>query len=77
MDERRIASFIEYVCRPLVEDIRQILEQLKSLNVGLTSKDVRWVCTLLGCWHLVGELIRGGTYIAVAWIVCQTLRSQW
>ena len=77
MNAQRIATFIEYVLRPLSEDWRLILEQLKSLNIGLTQDTIKQTCFALGCWHLLGELLRAGSYIAVTWIICQTLLALW
>ena len=77
MDATRIAAFTEYVLRPLSEDWRLILEQVKSLNIGLTQETIKQTCFALGLWHLVGETIRASCYIIVTWIVCQTILSVW
>ena len=73
--DTRVAAFVEYVARPLVEDIRLILEQLKSLNIGITDALIKDAVLGLGCWHLLGELIRAGTYLGVTWCICQTVRA--
>ena len=73
--DTRVAAFIEYVARPLTEDIRLILEQLKSLNLGITDQAIKDAVIGLGRWHLVGELIRAGTYIIVTWLICLTVRA--
>ena len=39
--DTRLAAFVEYVARPLTEDIRLILEQLKSLNLGITDQAIK------------------------------------
>ena len=77
MIEQRIAAFVEYVLRPLSEDWRLILEQLKSMNVGLTPRLIKQTCLVLGCWHLIGELVRAASYIAVTWLICQTVQAIW
>ena len=73
MNETRIAAFVEYVLRPLSEDWRIIIEQLKQLNVGITQDTVNRICFALGMWHLAGELIRAFCYIFITWIICQTV----
>ena len=77
MDEARIAAFTEYVLRPLSEDWRLILEQVKSLNIGLTQETIKETCFALGLWHLAGEVIRAACYITVTLIVCQTIVQVW
>ena len=74
MDETRIAAFCEYVLRPLSEDWRLILEQLKSLNIGITQDTIKETCFALGLWHLTGEIIRAITYILITIVICQTIR---
>lgn len=71
--DQRLAAFIEYVGRPLVEDCRKILEELSTLNIGLTRDMVREMCFALACWHIIGELIRACTYIGVAYLICRTV----
>lgn len=77
LDDNRIRAFIEYVARPLVEDVRLILDQLKSLKIGLTQDTIKQTCYALGLWHLAGEVIRAICYITITWIVCQTVLSVW
>ena len=77
MNEQRIAAFVEYVLRPLSEDWRVILEQLKSLNIGITQDTVRRTALTLGLWHLIGESIRAISYIMVTWVICQTIQVIW
>lgn len=74
MNETRVAAFVEYVLRPLSEDWRKILEELRSLNIGITQDTVRRVVIALGIWHLLGELIRAACYITIFWMACQTVR---
>ena len=77
LDIARVSAFVEYVVRPLSEDWRLILEQVKSLNIGLTQETIKETCFALGLWHLVGEVIRAVCYITITWIVCQTIVQVW
>ena len=73
MSLERWGAFLEYVIRPMSEDWRQILDQLKSLNIGITQQTVKEVTFALGLWHLGGEVLRAVTYIVVVWMVCQAV----
>lgn len=75
MDETRIAAFTEYVLRPLSEDWRLILEQLKSLNIGITQETIKETCFALGLWHLIGEIIRAVTYVVITIVICRTIQT--
>lgn len=75
--DTRIAAFVEYVGRPLLEDFRKCLEELRTLDLGLTQQTVKEVIFALGLWHLMGEVLRGLTLIAITWIICQTLLQLW
>ena len=77
MTPERVGAFIEYVMRPLTEDVRLILEQVKSLDIGITQDTIKQTCFALGLWHLVGEVIRAACYIIITWIVCQTIQLLW
>lgn len=72
MNEQRLAAFVEYVLRPLSEDWRLILDQVKSLNIGLTQRTIKDTAFALGLWHLGGECIRAVSYIVVTYLVCHT-----
>ena len=74
MDETRIAAFCEYVLRPLSEDWRLIIEQLKSLNIGITQETIKETTFALGLWHLTGEIIRAITYVLITIVICQTIQ---
>ena len=74
MDEARIQSFVEYVLRPLSEDWRLILEKLATLNIGITQQTIKQVCLTIGVWHLGCEVIRAVCYVAVTWVICQTIK---
>lgn len=75
--DTRVAAFTEYVLRPMTADILQILEQLRSLNIGLTQDTIKQLTLTLGLWHLLGELIRACSYLAVTWIICQSILELW
>ena len=77
MNLERIGAFLEYVMRPMVEDWRAILEQLKSLNIGITQQTVKEVTFALGLWHLTGEVVRAVTYIVVVMLVCNAVVHVW
>lgn len=72
---RQAAAFVEYVARPLTEDWRIILEELRQLNIGLTQQMMKDVTVALGLYHLLTEIVRGLTYIAVTWIICQIVKD--
>ena len=69
----RIGAFVEYVARPLAEDICLILEKAKELNLPITEDLVKKVGTGLAVSHFVGEIIRAITYIIITGIICQTV----
>ena len=77
MNPERIGAFLEYVMRPMAEDWRAILDQLKSLNIGITQQTVKEVTFALGLWHLTGELLRAVTYIVVVMLVCNAVVHVW
>ena len=73
MNLERWGAFLEHVIRPMSEDWKQILSELRSLNIGLTQQTVKEVTFALGLWHLTGEVIRAATYVVVVWMVCQAV----
>ena len=77
LNEERVGAFVEYVLRPLSEDWRAILDQLKSLNIGITQQTVKEVTFALGLWHLAGEVVRAVTYIVVVMLVCNAVVHVW
>ena len=72
LSPERWGAFAEYVARPLLEDLRVVLEHLKALSPPLTEPLIRQVGLGLLLAHLAGEFFRAVTYIAITWIVCQT-----
>ena len=77
LNEERVGAFVEYVLRPLSEDWRAILDQVKSLNIGITQQTVKEVTFALGLWHLAGEVLRAVTYIVVVMLVCNAVVHVW
>lgn len=71
----RVAAFVEHVLRPLSKDWKQILDQLKALNIGIDARTLKTVAMGLALWHLCGEVIRALCYVTVVWIVCQTVKA--
>ena len=71
----RISAFTEYVLRPLSNDWREILDQLKSLNIGITQETIKDTCFALGLWHLTGEIIRAVTYVIITITICRTIQT--
>jgi len=73
LSTERIGAFIEYVARPLTEDIRVILERAQQLNLPITEKVLFRVGGGLALAHLAGEIVRAITYIVITGIVCRTV----
>ena len=73
MNLERWGAFLEHVIRPMSEDWKQILSELRNLNIGLTQQTVKDVTFAIGLWHLTGEVIRAATYVVVVWMVCQAV----
>ena len=69
MDSRVLGAFIEYVLRPITQDIRGILDRLQELNLIITERTIRRVTIGLGILYLGRELIRFITYLGVTWIL--------
>ena len=70
----RVAVFTEYVVRPMSEDWRLILEKIQELHLPITPDLIQRTAVALGLWHVIGEIIRAVSYIAVTLIICQTVR---
>ena len=75
--DARLAAFVEYVCRPMVEDIRLILDQCKSLNVTVTPKVAKDIIVWLGIWHLAVEGMRMLTYVLVTGLIVEGVVRVW
>ena len=65
----RLGAFCEYILRPLIDDIRQIIYQLKESGLTLSEETIRRSILLLGRYHLLGECIRAVCYVVVTLIV--------
>ena len=72
MTPERIGAFVEYILRPICEDIRVVCEKLKELNLPLSEETVRRTVILHGRYHLIGELIRAVCYLSISALVCLT-----
>ena len=72
MTPERMGAFVEYILRPICEDVRLICEKLKELNLPLDEEDIRRTVILLGRYHLLGEYLRAMCYVTVTAIVCWT-----
>ena len=77
MLDTRIAAFVEYVARPLVADIRGIVDEFKTLNVAVSEAMLLKIAIALGLWHITGEVIRALCYVAITWIICGTFIQVW
>ena len=75
--DTRVAAFTEYVLRPMTEDIRIIIEQVKELDFPITPGLIQSTAMALGLWHLAGEIIRALSYLGITWIICQTVQVVW
>ena len=69
----KIQAFLEYVIRPLTDDIRQILEKLKELNLPISEKLITDTLNSLIYTHITTEIIRWITYVTITSIVCYTV----
>lgn len=75
MDPKQIAAFIEYCARPLMGDVREILEKLEKSKILVHRKDIQVGIATLIVMHLGIEFIRAATYITIAILVCRTVAS--
>lgn len=73
MTPERIGSIVEFLVRPLVEDIRVILEKLKELNFPLSERVVKDTVDTCIFGIVITELLRALTYLAITVIVCVTV----
>ena len=73
MEVERIGAFVEYVCRPMVADLREILAKAEGV---ISKDDAKLILTSMALWHVVGEIIRAFTYITITWIICRTIPFQ-
>ena len=73
MELRQLAAFCEYVIRPMSEDWRTILEQIKALNLPITEGLVRDIALWSCVTHICLELVKWAVYISITWLVCRTV----
>ena len=70
MTPERIGVFVEYVCRPMVADLKDILTKAEGV---ISKEDAKLIIASMALWHVTGEVIRAFTYITITWIICQHL----
>lgn len=73
MIAERVGAIAEYVMRPLVEDVRVILEKLKELNFPLSERVVKDTVDSCIFGIVIAEFMRMITYITITVIVCVTV----
>ena len=72
MSPIRIAAFVEYVLRPLTDDLKQILEQLNKLGFHYDPETLNSVARHLMLCHLGLELLRNVVYLIMTGLICWT-----
>lgn len=72
MSPLRIAAFVEYVVRPLTDDLKQILEQLNKLGFRYDTETILNMVRHLVICHIGLELLRSSVYLLMAGLVCWT-----
>lgn len=72
MSPVRLAAFVEYVVRPLMEDFKQILEQLKALGFRYDAETLFNTAKHLMICHIGLELFRNLIALLIAGLVCWT-----
>jgi hypothetical protein len=77
MKLERWGAFAEYVLRPLSEDWRIILEKVRELDLPITPDLIQRTAIAIGLWHVIGEIIRAASYVAVTWVICQAVVQVW
>lgn len=71
MNPEKLAAFIDYVCRPMIEDIRKILDRVESLKLPINRQMLESVATRLILIHLLSTLIQAISYVIITGIVCR------
>ena len=72
MSPIRLAAFVEYVARPLTDDLKQILEQLNKLGFRYDSQTLLTAAKHLVICHVGLELMRNILYLLMTGMVCWT-----
>jgi len=62
MDTKALTAFVEYVGRPLLEDVRIILEKLEGLKLPIQRQDIEQAVKAIIALHLVVEVIKAATH---------------
>ena len=72
MSPVRLAAFVEYVARPLVDDLKQVLEQLNTLGFRYDSETLLAAAKQLILCHIGLELLRNAVYLLMTGLICWT-----
>ena len=75
MSPIRLAAFVEYVARPLMDDIKQILEQFNTLGFRYDAEAFLKAARHLVLCHIGLELLRYVVYLLMTGLVCWTAWS--
>lgn len=67
-----MAAFVEYVLRPLTDDLKQILEQLGKLGFAWDARALMSVTQCLVLCHIGMELFRNVVYLLMTGAICWT-----
>lgn len=70
MDIKRIGAFVEYVLRPMSDDIRSVVEELKTLGWPISEALVRETSLLWAKALIQRELVRATSYIIITTCIC-------
>lgn len=71
MSPEKLGAFIEYVCRPLLEDIRVIIEKVEELRLPIDGEVLEMIAKKMIAIHLLTEVIKGITAVSIGYMVCQ------
>ena len=72
MSPVRLAAFVEYVARPLTDDLKQILEQLNTLGFRYDSEVLLTAARQLILCHIGLEVLRNVVYLLMTSLICWT-----
>ena len=70
MDTKQLGAFAEYTLRPMVEDLRELLEKLKELNLPLSEALIRKIAYALAIGHFIEQVIQAAMYVIVTGVIC-------
>ena len=72
LDIKPYGAFIENTIRPLLEEVRQLLDIAKSNGLDLTERNIARVVKSTGQWYLLNSLLESFRNILITMIVCYT-----